>query len=69
MKTQSICSAIPIPELRIWASIIDVADFLGCDSLGQHMVKALEGTATIVTGSTYRKYFPFQMIPSLILLM
>ena len=43
-----------IPELRIWASIIDVADhFLGCDSLGQHMVKALEGTATIVTGSTY----------------
>tara|TARA_B100000212_G_C27384909_1_gene538894 strand:+ start:14925 stop:15947 length:1023 start_codon:yes stop_codon:yes gene_type:complete len=43
-----------IPELRIWSSIIDVADhFLGCDSLGQHMVKALGGTATIVTGSTY----------------
>ena len=43
-----------IPELRIWSSIIDIADhFLGCDSLGQHMAKALGGTATIVTGSTY----------------
>ena len=43
-----------IPDLRIWSSIIDVADhFLGCDSLGQHMVKALGGSATIITGSTY----------------
>lgn len=43
-----------IPDLRIWAGIIEVADhFLGCDSLGQHIVKALGGTATIVTGSTY----------------
>ena len=43
-----------IPDLRIWAGVIDIADhFLGCDSLGQHMVKALGGTATIVTGSTY----------------
>ena len=53
MKTQSICSTPKFHELRIWASIIDVADqALGCDSLGQHMVKALEGTAT----SCYRKY-------------
>ena len=43
-----------IPDLRIWSSVIDVADhFLGCDSLGQHMVKALGGSATIITGSTY----------------
>lgn len=43
-----------IPDMRIWAGIIEVADhFLGCDSLGQHIVKALGGTATIVTGSTY----------------
>lgn len=43
-----------IPEIRIWASIIECADhFLGCDSLGQHIVKALSKTATIVTGSTY----------------
>ena len=43
-----------IPDLRIWSSIIDIADhFLGCDSLGQHMAKALGGSATIITGSTY----------------
>ena len=43
-----------IPDLRIWTSIINVADhFLGCDSLGQHIVKSLGKTATMVTGSTY----------------
>tara|TARA_B100000674_G_scaffold292405_1_gene242491 strand:+ start:853 stop:1851 length:999 start_codon:yes stop_codon:yes gene_type:complete len=43
-----------IPDMRIWAGIIDIADhFLGCDSLGQHIVKALGKKATIVTGSTY----------------
>jgi len=43
-----------IPDMRIWSGIIDIADhFLGCDSLGQHIVKALGKTATIVTGSTY----------------
>lgn len=43
-----------IPDIRIWAGIIEVADhFLGCDSLGQHIVKALGKSATIVTGSTY----------------
>jgi len=43
-----------IPDIRVWASIIEVADhFLGCDSLGQHIVKALGKTATVVTGSTY----------------
>tara|TARA_B110000977_G_C11090784_1_gene496788 strand:- start:9264 stop:10328 length:1065 start_codon:yes stop_codon:yes gene_type:complete len=43
-----------IPDLRIWAGVIQIADhFVGCDSLGQHIVKALEKTATVVTGSTY----------------
>ena len=43
-----------IPDMRIWAGIIEVADhFLGCDSLGQHIVRALGKTATIVAGSTY----------------
>ena len=38
----------------IYKGIIDIADhFLGCDSLGQHIVKALGKKATIVTGSTY----------------
>ena len=41
------------PSLRLWASMIDSADhFLGCDSVGQHIVKALDKTATVVTGST-----------------
>ena len=43
-----------IPDMRVWAGIIEIADhFLGCDSLGQHIVKALGKKATIVTGSTY----------------
>ena len=43
-----------IPDIRIWASVIKEADhFLGCDSVGQHMAKALGTSATVVTGSTY----------------
>lgn len=43
-----------IPDTRTWASIIEIADhFLGCDSLGQHLAKALGKSATIVTGSTF----------------
>ena len=43
-----------IPDLRIWAGIIDVADhFIGCDSVGQHIARALGKTATIVAGSTF----------------
>lgn len=43
-----------IPDIRVWAGVIDIADhFLGCDSLGQHIAKALGKTATVVTGSTY----------------
>jgi len=43
-----------IQDIRMWASIISGADhFLGCDSVGQHIAKAVGTTATIVTGSTY----------------
>jgi hypothetical protein len=43
-----------IQDIRMWASIISSADhFLGCDSVGQHIAKAVGTTATIVTGSTY----------------
>ena len=47
--------AIPqIQEMRLWASIINSADhFLGCDSVGQHIAKSLDKSATVVTGSTY----------------
>ena len=41
-------------DLRMWATMIHNADhFLGCDSLGQHIAKALGTTATVVIGSTY----------------
>ena len=47
--------AVPqIPDVRVWSSVIEIADhFLGCDSLGQHMAKALVTTCTSVIGSTY----------------
>jgi arylamine N-acetyltransferase len=41
------------PDLRLWASMINSADhFLGCDSVGQHIAKAVDKTATVVIGST-----------------
>ena len=43
-----------IPDIRTWAGVIKAADhFLGCDSVGQHMAKALGTSATVITGSTY----------------
>jgi ADP-heptose:LPS heptosyltransferase len=47
--------ALPqIPDLRIWSGVIKEADhFLGCDSVGQHVAKALGTKATVVTGSTF----------------
>jgi hypothetical protein len=47
--------AVPqIPDVRVWSSVIQIADhFIGCDSLGQHMAKALGTTCTSVIGSTY----------------
>ena len=33
--------------------IYNADHFLGCDSLGQHIAKALNKTATVVIGSTY----------------
>ena len=47
--------AVPqIQDVRVWSSVIQIADhFIGCDSLGQHMAKALGTTCTSVIGSTY----------------
>lgn len=43
-----------IPNIRIWAAIIELSDyFLGCDSVGQHIARALEKSSTVVTGSTF----------------
>ena len=41
-------------DLRTWSSMIGSCDhFLGCDSVGQHIAKALGKPATVVVGSTY----------------
>jgi hypothetical protein len=43
-----------IPDIRIWAGIIEIADhFVGVDSVGQHIAYSLDKTATVVVGSTY----------------
>lgn len=54
----------PEADLRMWAAFIDAADyFIGCDSVGQHMARALNKPGTVIVGSTfainttYPKYF------------
>jgi len=47
--------AVPsVSDIRVWAAFIEQADhFLGCDSVGQHIAKAVGTTATSVIGSTF----------------
>ena len=43
-----------ISDMRVWAAVIEIADhFLGCDSMGQHIARSFDKTATVVVGSTY----------------
>ena len=45
----------PDPNLREWAAIIDAADyFIGCDSCGQHICKALNKKASVMIAGTHR---------------
>ena len=45
----------PDPTLRDWAAIIEAADyFIGCDSCGQHMRKALDKKASVVIAGTHK---------------
>mgnify|MGYP000442239766 FL=1 len=45
----------PDPNLREWAAIIGAADyFIGCDSCGQHICKALSKKASVVIAGTHR---------------
>jgi hypothetical protein len=45
----------PDPNLREWAAIIGEADyFIGCDSCGQHICKALNKKASVVIAGTHR---------------
>ena len=44
----------PDPNLREWAAIIGSADyFIGCDSCGQHICKALNKKASVVIAGTH----------------
>ena len=51
-------SATPNIELRFRLGIINEADCLGCDSVGQHMAYVLENPATVVVGSTFKENTP-----------
>ena len=45
----------PDPNLREWVAIIGAADyFVGCDSCGQHICKALNKKASVVIAGTHR---------------
>jgi hypothetical protein len=53
-------------DLRLYLSFINEADyFVGCDSVGQHMARALDTPGLVVMGSTFEKnvsypdYFKF----------
>ena len=44
----------PEADLRMWTAFIDAADyFIGCDSVGQHMARALNTPGTVILGSTF----------------
>jgi hypothetical protein len=45
----------PDPNLREWCAIIGAADyFIGCDSCGQHICKALNKPASVIIAGTHR---------------
>jgi len=45
---------VPNADLRMWASLIEAADyFVGVDSVGQHMARAVGTKGTIIYGSTF----------------
>jgi hypothetical protein len=45
----------PDPNLREWAAIIGASDyFVGCDSCGQHICKALNKKASVMIAGTHR---------------
>jgi len=43
-----------IPNIRVWSALFEMVDhFLGCDSLGQHIAKAVGLQSTIICGATF----------------
>jgi tRNA-binding EMAP/Myf-like protein len=44
----------PTADIRMWVPFIDAADyFIGVDSVGQHMARALGKPGTVIVGSTF----------------
>tara|TARA_X000001388_G_scaffold73839_1_gene66058 strand:- start:323 stop:1249 length:927 start_codon:yes stop_codon:yes gene_type:complete len=44
----------PEADLRQWIAFIDASDyFIGCDSLGQHIARAVNKPGTVIIGSTF----------------
>jgi hypothetical protein len=44
----------PTTDLRMWAALIECADyFVGVDSVGQHMARAVGTPGTVIFGSTF----------------
>jgi len=57
LTAEKLTDEVAFPEnitMRQWAAIIKYADqFLGCDSLGQHLAYTLGKRSTVVFGTTY----------------
>ena len=55
-QTEDIYSFKLEADLRMWSAIIECADyFIGCDSVGQHMARALNKPGSVIIGSTFTK--------------
>lgn len=53
-QEEGVVALRPDPDLRTWAAIIQEADyFVGCDSCGQHMAKAVGTPASVVIAGTH----------------
>ena len=53
-QEEGVVTLKPDPDLRTWAAIIQEADyFIGCDSCGQHMAKALGTPASVLIAGTH----------------
>lgn len=47
-------STKPEADLRSWGALISYSDyFIGCDSVGQHMARAVNTPGTVIFGSTF----------------
>lgn len=51
---EGVANLQPDPDLRTWAAIIQEADyFIGCDSCGQHIARAVGTDASVVIAGTH----------------